>query len=113
MKQRPHILGFGSLALAGLLLFSASIAETIMTPPSEACTTSPNCDGWTVHRTRCEWFCNCGQQSMPYTCYTEEGTCNANGAAALFRRCYQGNCCCPSGNCAGQPVGGGGGGGGG
>ena len=112
MKQESHILRFGILAFAGILLFCAAVSDISTVPTSEACNSTPDCMGWTVRRTGCEWFCNCGQQQMPYTCYTEEGTCNANGATVLFRRCYLGNCCCPSGNCAGQGGGGGGGGGG-
>ena len=111
MKKESHTLRFGILAFAGFVLFSAAISNVATAPPSMACTSNPNCMGWSVERKGCEWFCNCGQQQMPYTCYTEVGTCNADGTAVVFRRCYQGNCCCPSGNCAGQGGGGGGGGG--
>jgi hypothetical protein len=86
MKQRPHTVGYGFLALIGVLLFCVSITEATMTPPSEACTSNPNCpDGWTVQRTQCEWFCNCGQQSMPYTCYTEEGKVAAGPTGTVLQ----------------------------
>lgn len=103
MKHRRSTVAFVILTLTGIMLFCAAVADFSLAQTSQACNSTPNCPyGWSVQKTYCQWVCNCGEQQMPYTCYREEGVCNANGNPVAFQRCYQGNCCCPSGNCAGQ-----------
>ena len=101
------------LGSIGILMFSGALLHVKLLPETAACGNNPNCpDGWSVGRSYCDSTpCSCGANLISQTCFTEEGTCNATGAPVIYAHCYQGSCCCPSGNCAGQGGGGGGGGG--
>jgi len=103
------------LGSIGILMLSGALLRVELLPETAACGNNPNCpDGWSVDRSYCDSSpCNCGGNLISQTCFTEEGTCNATGAPVIYAHCYQGSCCCPNGNCAGQGGSGGGGGGGG
>ncbi len=91
-------------------MLSGAFWHVAVLPTSQACGGNPNCpNGWTVTEpSTCSGSCSCGSPFISYTCYHEVGTCNANGSPIVYEHCYEGGCCCPSGNCAGQGGGGGG-----
>jgi hypothetical protein len=115
MKTKISLFKHLLLTSVGILLISASVVILGSLPSAEACGNNPNCPGgWSVSESDCSAeACSCGSNTLPYKCFRQIGTCNADGSWITFTHCYQGNCCCPSGNCAGQSTGGGGGGGGG
>lgn len=109
---RLAILKYLMLAFAGtIMLIGATLNVTLSPKAQAACGSNPNCSGgWSVDESECSSFpCTCGSNNIPYTCYREVGTCNATGLPVVFTHCFEGGCCCPSGNCAGQGGGGGGG----
>lgn len=117
MNKEPHLFRYIALSLTGTLLILVAVYSTELLPRSQACGDMP-CQPngtWTVNSSGCYGPCSCGANTGTNTCYYESGTCNndPNNRSAWFTACYRGGCCCPSGNCAGQPVGGGGGHGGG
>jgi len=70
-----------------------------------ACAITPGCVGWSVTWFGCDSLetCACGLNNLPFTCYREDGVCNATGTIVLFRKCYLGTCTCncpePDGGC--------------
>lgn len=109
---RLAILKYLMLAFAGtIMLIGATLNVTLSPKAQAACGSNPNCSGgWSVDESECSSFpCTCGSNNIPYTCYREVGTCNATGLPVVFTHCFEGGCCCPSGDCAGQGGGGGGG----
>ena len=70
-----------------------------------ACAITPGCVGWSITWFGCDSLekCTCGFNQLPFTCYREDGVCNATGTIVLFRKCYQGTCNCncpePDGGC--------------
>lgn len=103
-------LKYSVLGSIGVLMLSGALLHIELLPETAACGNNPNCpDGWSVDRSYCDSSpCNCSGNLISQTCFTEEGTCNATGAPVVYAHCYQGSCCCPSGNCAGQGGSGGG-----
>jgi hypothetical protein len=114
MKHKLTNIKYGFLSLTGIVLLSGALWHVAVVPTSQACGSNPNCQGWAVTgQPTCDGACSCaGGWFISYTCYKETGVCNADGSSVVYTHCYEGGCCCPSGNCAGQGGGGGGGGGG-
>lgn len=106
MKTKLRIVPYLLSSLLGmiLLLWSASTAFTV--PDAQAiCATTPNCGTWSVSNFGCSPLtCLCGGNSISFTCYFEDGNClgNPNTNFIVFRKCYLGGCCCPSGSCNGS-----------
>lgn len=104
MKTKLQILQYAFMGVIGILLISWTIGSVLLAPEAEACTINPNCTNWTVDSSGCDSaHCSCSNNPIPYTCYFESGTCNGdpNTNFILFRKCYVGGCCCPSGSCGG------------
>lgn len=109
MRPRTSNITFGFLSLTGILLLSMAYWHVAILPASQACGNRPNCETWNVMRWECSGPCSCAGNLIAHTCYNEIGTCVADGSSVIATNCFRGNCCCPSGNCAGQGGGGGGG----
>jgi hypothetical protein len=115
-KKHLSCVAYIALGVMGLVLIAVTVSNAGVFPRSQACGNQP-CQpngSWTVNYSGCMGLCSCSGNSALDTCYYESGTCNndPNNRPATFTACYRGGCCCPSGNCAGQPTGGGGGRGG-
>lgn len=98
--------------LVGITLLSVALWHKPVLPPVQACGDTVSCT-YAVTLSHCDGLCSCGGNLIDWTCFREEGTCNDDGHTVYFTHCYEGGCCCPSGNCAGQGGSGGGGGSGG
>lgn|ERR1041384_7459741 len=111
MKTNWSNVKYGGLGFVGLLLLCGALLDLKLLPKTEACANNPNCSSWAVdsRESGCHSLCMCGSNNISNTCYREVGVCNATGQAVVYEHCYQGGCCCPTGNCAGQGGGGGGG----
>jgi len=68
--------------------------------PTLACGDAAHCI-YRVEYRACDGLCSCGGAFIDATCYREEGTCVDDNSHVHFTACYQGGCCCPSGNCGG------------
>lgn len=105
MKSKLRILKYIFSSVTGMLLLLWSLSNILTVPEAEAiCTTNPNCTTWSVDDSGCSFLtCTCADNPISYTCYYEEGYCqgNPNTNFVIFRKCYLGDCCCPSGACGG------------
>jgi hypothetical protein len=103
-------LRYAMLTLVGILSLCVTFAHKSALPSVQACGHNATCT-YSESQWGCDnEACSCGGNLISWTCYRSEGTCNDDGSPVYFSHCYQGGCCCPSGNCAGQGGGGRGGG---
>jgi hypothetical protein len=105
MKKRLHILPYLFSGLLGMFLILWSASNALTVPDAQAiCTTNPNCTTWSVSNFGCSSLtCLCAGNSIPFTCYFEDGQClgDPDNRLVVFRKCYVGGCCCPTGSCGG------------
>lgn len=106
MKRISHLAVTPLMLTVGILLLVWGLSQLWQSPKAEAaCAITPGCLGWEVTDVSCDSFeqCSCGGIPLSFTCYREEGICNATGTLVLFRKCYQGTCNCncfePDGGC--------------
>ena len=95
------------LGVIGAFLIGWAAFQLIMIPKAEACTQQDCSSSWTVLSNSCDdlFQCGCGSNctATQNTCYRERGYCNGSPPSndIVFRKCYLGQCPCPSGGSGG------------
>lgn len=107
MKRISQLIATPLMLALGILLLVWGLSQLWQSPKVEAaCPITPGCQGWEVTSLGCDSLeqCTCGIYGpIDFTCYFENGICNATGTIVRFQKCYLGTCNCtcaePDGGC--------------
>ena len=100
MKSRLLDVGYGFLAIAGLVLLTWAAFHLADAREVQACNQKDCSLGWTVVSSTCDdlFRCGCGTNCAiaENTCYRERGYCDGSVPSSniIFRKCYLGDCRC-------------------
>ena len=105
MRHKLATIKYAFLGLTGIVLISGAVWHVAVLPAVQACGNNVTCT-YDVTHTECDGSCSCAGNLISSTCFREDGVCVNDGSTVYYSHCFQGGCCCPSGNCAGQGGGG-------